>query len=835
MRKKILSLLLAGVMVLGSGCSNKAGTNPEQPAQGSYEVWSTYNTMRVVQDPALNGNYDKQEMQITAEMAKNELETAQLFITTDENMEVEYFMLYTEDLVNEEGDVFPANQVDVYVQHYVDITEHSYLTDIEEYPLGFMPDGLIPMDLSDRYGENVIAKNCNQGLTIDFTAKKSTPAGTYTGEFVLEINDDELIVPVELVVWDFALPEQSTCISSVMLYDEEIMYGEMTTNQSEIDNLYKNYYDVLLRNKLNATWVPYALVSPSALVASVVEYWDHPNFATYGMPHYTFIGEAQNGWTKGWYEYYKEAMIGLAKASTMDAILFDKMFFFNVDEPSSGVWGTMEELDYFVKAVVDLKNDVEEELISSGFFNNKSAEFKERLLKSLHDVEHLCTVSYSEERAEANGDLTYCPIFGEFNGYYQQLSILKDAEKNNNKMWYYTTIGPQSPYPTQFVDDFMITGREMKWMQKYYNLSGWHYYEGNAASILNAKSVLSQNINPYETAYRWENGNISNGDGYLVLPGARYEQTSPIQTQRLVVYREGQDDLDMMNYLDSIYADYNSFYGLEDGTISFNTVHDDLFDRMFCRGMSYRSDEVLKENRQIIANTIMNALTLEDMFAKTITYSGNYATYNFYLANGFTVKVNGNELQGVASGSGKVFTYKVDLRTEKLLSSIEIVSGSSSRTVKFYENTDVKAINVVGEGAITATVTEQSNVTATENGLIFDIKSVEKGSLISTMRFVPKVKVDFAYDFKTIELDLENTKDSTVMMKLVLVGNNGSTYSTDISLTANTKWTVEVLNRLADGVKVKSFEITFENGKLEGDTVNLIADRQVILSGIRIK
>ena len=70
---------------------------------------------------------------------------------------------------------------------------------------------------------------------------------------------------------------------------------------------------------------------------------------------------------------------------------------------------------------------------------------------------------------------------------------------------------------------------------------------------------------------------------------------------------------------------------------------------------------------------------------------------------------------------------------------------------------------------------------------------------------------------------------------LVLVGENGSTYSTDISLTANTKWTVEVLNRLADGVKVKSFEITFENGKLEGETVNLIEDRQVILSGIRIK
>ena len=839
MLKRILSLLLMFVMAFSFGCkpdSDPPETPPQTPpAEMSYEVWSTYNTMRVVQDPALNGNYEKLSAKIWAESAKNELESAQLFITTDENTEIDYFMLVANDLKNENQDVFPADQVDVYVQRYVDITEHSYRTDIEEYPLGYMPDGLIPMDLSNIYGENVIAKNCNQGITVDFIVKNSTPAGTYTGNFTLIINDEEIDIPVELTVWDFALPEKSTCQSSVRLYYDDIMYGEMTTLRSEIDNLYKAYYDTLLRFKVNAEFVPYALVSPTALVNSVLEYWDHPNFATFGMPNSVFIGPEQNGYNGTFYDYYLEAMIGLAKNSNKDRILFDKMYFYVVDEPDAGVWGSWSSLDEWNEIILNLKDDVKAKLIADGFFNNKSEEFKEKLLYSLYRVENIVTTYWQEEREGLNGDITYCPGFSYWESYYQQLSIKNDAEENDNNMWYYTTIGPQSPYPTQFIDDFMITGREMKWMQKSLGLTGWLYYQGSASYILNATSVLGQNINPYDTAFRWENGFISNGDGYLVLPGARYGQKSPIATQRLLVYREGQDDLDMINYLDSIYLSYNDYYGVADGTISFDTVQEGLYDRMFCRAISYRSDTILIENREIIAQNIMDALTLDDKFAKTIEYSGDYATYKFYLAQGYSIEIDGTELVGTTSGSGNVYTYTVNLKTDSLLSSVKIVSSSDSRTVTLYDDVNTKAIAIVGDGAINAEVTENSSVTATEDALIFDIKSVDKGDFVDNMLFVPSISVNLDMSLRTIELDLENTEDFTVIMTLVLVGEDGSNFSADISLTANTKCTVEVLNRLADGIKVESFAINFENGKLKGETVDLVADRQIILSGIRTK
>ena len=193
--KKFSSVLIASLMLFAAGCN----PNTEAPAESKYEVWSTYNTMRVVQNPSLNGNYEKWPAKITAQMAKHEMESAQLFITTDENTQIKNYSLVAQDLVNENGDVFSADNIDVYAQYYVDVRESTHGTNIEEYPVGYMPDGLIPMEVSADYGENTIGKNCNQGITVDFTARKDTPAGIYTGSFKLIVDEKEVEIQNALI------------------------------------------------------------------------------------------------------------------------------------------------------------------------------------------------------------------------------------------------------------------------------------------------------------------------------------------------------------------------------------------------------------------------------------------------------------------------------------------------------------------------------------------------------------------------------------------------------------------------------------------------------------
>lgn len=844
-KKNWLALIFAATMAFSVGCgetanatnSNSSTSTGEQPVEkdSSYEVWSTYNTMRVVQDPSLNSNYEMAGAKITAAMAKNELESAQLFITT-KDMSFEYYNLIATDLTNEKGDVLPAEQADIYAQHYVNITQHSPATNLEAYPLGYMPDGLIPMDLSVKYGENIVKENCNQGITIDFIAYKDTPAGTYTGNYILILDDEEIEIPVEVTVWDFALPEDSTCNSSVIIYENSIRYGEMN-NTADIQDLYKNYYDQLLRYKLNGMWVPYALVSPEALVNSVLEYWDHPNFQTYGMPHQSFISKGWNGWTLGAEEYYRQTMMGLAYASTEDMILFDKMYFWPVDEPDGGINGNLNALQEWDAKIQNLKATVEKDLIEEGFFNDKTPEFKEKLLYSLRNIQHVCTTYWenTDDWYLEGMDITFCPVISTWEDYFEELSMKQDAEEKNNEVWYYTCVTPQTPYPTHFIDDYLITIREMKWMQMYYGFDAYLYWAASQAIRENQGTFLEQKINPYETALRFMVGNIPNGDGYLLLAGARYEQDTPIATQRLLAYREGQDDLDMMHYLDSIYEEYNSYYGLQEGTLSFNTVLGGLYDRIFCRSISYRSDSVLDETRGIIANTILSALNEDDKFAYTINYTGNYANYTFYTANGYGISVGGNELTGKASGSGKVYTYSVDLTKDTVLSSVAVTSADSTRTVVLYDDAGTKAIEVVGDNGLNYAVSEGSTAVVGEKEVTFTIKSKMGRTPVETMRFVPQLSFALNQDLRTIELDLENTEDETVVMTLVLIGEDGSNCTADISLTANTKYTVEMLNQLADGVKIASVQIRFVNGELEGEKINLIADRTIKLSGIRIK
>lgn len=832
-KKRWLGVIALLSIAFTTGCKGFSpdsgnSSNQIEVKDPSYEIWSTYNTMRVVQDPELNGNYEKQDAKITAQMAKNELESAQLFITTND-MSFEYFELKAANLENENGDVLPADQVDIYVQHYVNITERSPGTNLEEYPLGYMPDGLIPMELSIGYKENSIGENCNQGITIDFIATKDTPAGTYRGDFVLALDDEEINIPVELTVWDFALPEDSTCKSCVFIYEKGIKDGEMTT--VDIDELYKNYYDVLLRYKMNALWVPYAMAGVDAFVDSVLEYWDHPNFQTYGMPHYTFLGT--HGITISPYDYYKQVMIALAHASTEDKILYDKLYFHCVDEPGSAN-GTWANLVYWDGEIKRMKQEVKDELLAEGFFNDKTEEFKEKFLYSLENIQHVSTTTYGGVGSllPEDHDVTFCTVPSAWEKYSEELRNKEHADKNNNEMWYYCCVSPTTPYPTQFIDDFLITTREMKWMQKYYEHDAFLYWSASSASFLNAKDYVSQNINPYETAHRFEIGNIPNGDGYLLLAGARYDSEYPMATQRLLLLREGQDDLDMINYLDSIYAGYNDYYGLPAETISFNSVHHGLFDRMFCRSISYRSDSILDENREIVAQTILTALSADDKFVYTIDYEGNYATYKFYAANGFGISVNGEALNGATSGSGNVYTYKLDLTKDTLLSSIDVTSSNSSRTVKLYDDAGTKAVDIMN---VATTVTEGSTVTKEAGCIKLDIRSKAANSPVEMMRFSPKASMDVSGDFRTIELDLVNNKDAYVSITLILIGENGNTYQADISLTGNVSCTVEMLNRLPDGEKVKSIELRFLNGTLNGDDVILEADRSVSISGIRLK
>ena len=154
---------LSVAFVLGAACDKTETT-------GNAEIWSTYNTTKVMKE---KHDYEKFAPKIEVSMAKSEVEGAQLVITPD--YDVKSYTLTASDLVSGEN-VFPAENVRVYKQGYVNVTSKTPNQTNEAYPTGWTPDMLLPMEKAVEYRENTIEKGCNQSLTVEFSSTVSTPA-----------------------------------------------------------------------------------------------------------------------------------------------------------------------------------------------------------------------------------------------------------------------------------------------------------------------------------------------------------------------------------------------------------------------------------------------------------------------------------------------------------------------------------------------------------------------------------------------------------------------------------------------------------------------------------
>lgn len=168
------------------------------PRKAEVEVWSTYNTVKVLQS---GGEYEKQNARLNISMARGETEGAQIILTPDRD--VKSFELKKADLKNADGDVLPADSAELYVQKYIHVDDKTYNQDNQDYPEDCdVPDMLLYMETAKAFGENTIEAGKNQGITVEYTTTSETKPGTYTGVYTLIVDGTERNIPVSVTVWD---------------------------------------------------------------------------------------------------------------------------------------------------------------------------------------------------------------------------------------------------------------------------------------------------------------------------------------------------------------------------------------------------------------------------------------------------------------------------------------------------------------------------------------------------------------------------------------------------------------------------------------------------------
>lgn len=846
MFKKIAKRCVAflGVIVLSFGA---VGCNDTPDA--TYDVWTTYNTMKVIRDIEIDGvnyndNYVKMEKAINVKMAKAESEMGSLYVTTGD-VGINDFDLIPQELTNEKGDVIPVEDMQVYAQRYIEVIWRSRNNTYEEYPIGcYSPDAIVEMDLYREAGENKIAPNSNQGFTVDFKTTASTPAGVYEGVFYLVLDGEYIDIPVSVTVWDYAIPEKATSASCVLIYEDNIKQGEHTSIQAEVDDWYRVYFETALEYRMVPYMVPESTKSPEKFVENVLRYYDHPNFTTIGLPHQTFLtnygsyvssyydsskyfaGEDGEDKESRYYcamDYWFDCMYLLGReAAKSGENYFEIAYLYPIDEPNDD-----EHIAIAIEWMKDLdvlKNDVADKLVADGIFAADSP-----IIASVRDLDIVCT-ALGDEPALAEFDIVYVPEPYEIEDYSIQTNIEKHAENNDNPIWYYTQIDKIGDGPNLFIDDFNVAGRMQGWLEQYFNIDGWLYWEFNQYLEKIAFESGYSVVNPYENMSR-DGGSATGcaGGGFFVYPASKYNADEPIKTLRLLTYRDGQEDKESLRYLETLYHEFAEYYGVDASTFDVNNVFKGVYDKLFCRAAVYRDDAMFDACRDVLTEAIINAQNGQSKFIYNMEYTGKMATYSFYTAPGYSVKVNGTTLPSAVSGQGLVHTYTMDA-SQGALASVELVKGNEVTKIDLYEVATERAVDMT-VGTFSVAVTKGSALAKTATGYDFTIVSNPSDRL-----FVPKITFKgLPESFRIIEMDLENNTDEATMMKLRIVYTDGMSETKDIGLTANTAKMIEVLGRSGEGKKIASVEIRFENTKTVDGIKVPVDTRRVSVKGIRVR
>lgn len=677
--KRFLALTLTGVMLLSAvGCGSKEGDNKKIEKQAvKYGVWSTYNTTKVVQQITKNDTYKQLPAELSIEMMQDEYEGAQLIITSDKDTE---YKLTAGELKNENGDVIPAENVEIYQQKYMTIK--SNWNGEEEYSAGdSIPDMMLPMDKAVEYKENTIKKDNNQGVTVEVNSE-GLKAGTYTGNFTLELGDKKHDIPVSVTVWDFAYEGRRTFQSSFLIYRSQLLAGEY----DDSDKVMQAYVDTLLKNKANAyviTWEK----SVEKFLEETKREFENKNCNSLIIPYdfhldYTvYDGEILTEAAEDVIAYIK----GLAKISTEEKPYIEYAYFYpSTYDEADAIAERVEPSERFLGKDGEYRKTLQEavkQLKAEGWFAKQNSKFAKRVEEAILNIPAVFTnVSFKKEWV-GNMDAVFCPYISLF----EDASILNQYQEaadsdGNGKLWAYTCNFPQDPYPTFHLDDSTRDMRVCGWMEKAYNVTGYLYYEVNKYTK-SPEQTEDNYVDVYSTPNRYED---ANGDGFLLYPGKYYGSDTPFSSLRMASYRDSQDDYDMLCVYEKLLEDYAKKNNIKD--FDFNDYVSDLYAQLF-KGITPKSEyATLYEVRTELAKRILSLknegkITADPKEAKTVNLT-NFAGGKKEI----TIKSESKDLKGAIGSKTKLYRPFYSVKVKDV--------DKATKLTFTYENTGKHPINM---------------------------------------------------------------------------------------------------------------------------------------------
>lgn len=825
-KKKIIFLPFSTLLLGVASCSSSVNPNEELKTF----VWSTYSTCKVIQQANKNSKYIDTGKKIDISMMKGEKESGQIIVTS--NLETKINFVYGQ-LVNENGDILPKEKVQIYLQKYlkVDINKHGgELFDNGDH----IPDFLLPMEKAVEYDENYVSRNANQGITVEIDSN-GIPSGKYKGNFKLTINGVEEDIPVSVEVWDFEYVGKSKIKSCWLTYTNDLFGYEYdsTDEKAETYMAFTSEYKAC----------PYLIQSfdkndPVTFADQMERLFKIKNYNTIIIPY-----DFQLDYVYG-KDYEKPAKFieEIARRCTDENFYLDYAVFYpsTYDEADADRTRPKAEASpNFFKKGGEYQKTLQgayNNLKTSGFFNEMSYEEELRYKNAILNIPAIFTnVGFIEDWIE-NWPATFCPYESLLASPKFRERYIDSSTRCGNDYWTYTCTDPDYPFPSHHLDDDNLSMRVLGWMEKSYNVGGYLYYE----TCLFPGANPGQYHNQYSTGLRYVD---CNGDGFILYPGNGYGSEIPFPSSRLITYRDGLEDYDML----CIYEDLLNKQALKYNIPNFDPKDyvNDIYDSLFYNAVSYTDHSLLVKARKELARRILTLKNNPNVFFKnSFDNANNQQIVEAYSTMPTLFLPTGEAIKGSITEGG--FIYKLPNTTNK------IVLFDYDLNSYIFDTNKVEKVSKYTSSSIDSGISySEKNILTPIDENSLDLKIVSEYKDVdefgkpyvgrNTRHFNPFVrfKVDNFADTKYIEFEYTNNGTNTIDFTVELTKNGATSskfsYEHSCMPQKTKKVTINLTKSEVDLSSFNTLDILFTNYHTENDVEVLIEDRYMNISNIYFK
>ena len=481
--------------------------------------WVMHGTARSKPDSA-PGNAQT----VIIKAARNEYEPFQVILQSQENLKK--LDVTVSDLVGDDGQKIGKENIALFREHYIHARVPSYRCD---NPPGWYPDALIPF-VNPITGERADPKDTrfvaapfdiwagqNQAIWVDVFVPRNADAGDYTGELAVTVGGAEALkVPINLTVWDFALPDVPSMKAHFGGYTRTAKWHGLAANSEEFRQIELRYCEAMADHRicpeipahLHPKANPDGSISTEETHAQLREFIEKMRVNSFQIrfstrsPYSDPLGEDRDRATRylrNLYDYLEE--------------------------------NSWAEMSYTY--MIDEPNDAEA--------YDRVRAFAEFLHEAHPRLKFLCT----EQTPTQN------PEWGDFYGYvdiWVPLWPLHDEENaqerldSGEELWSYTALcqGKQ-PSPFWQLDFPVLNYRISAWGSWQYQMTGLLYW-----SVVFWERVKDPWLDQLTIYGRY------NGDGSLLYPGADAGIDGPVTSIRLKNIREGMEDYEYFRILSDL-------------------------------------------------------------------------------------------------------------------------------------------------------------------------------------------------------------------------------------------------------------------------------------------